>query len=161
VGSGEFTDWQAFRLEEERAKWDRREKLDHYLAALRFDLNHILYVLRKFLGDSSAKPPELDKLYLDFGKKGQPSSEPKAEANKPVVPPLDAPPEEHHAAFENGYGMPGIDVGKEMPNEYWANVAQKQKSVYMSIFGDAIIEYTPGCTELGHGGESGGLGEGA
>jgi len=140
VSSTRFVDWNYYLDEVE---WKHRSKLDHYLSAIRFDLNVIIHVFRQFCGDKESLPPELEKMFMEFRSGDEPDS--------PTTTVLKPPPGHGYGMdgvngdFEKGYGLPGIDTDSDAPlSEEWQRATREQKAIWMGAFAGSIVSYTPG-----------------
>lgn len=131
--STQFIDWVAFLEMEE----ERRNKWDRYLAALRFDVNNLIHVVRKVFGGSGLAP-EINKMFMDAEALA-------AENKEPFVPPK----------WENGVPVKAENAkGVETTDpstitDKWKAVAATAKSRWGMILKGAEVERRPGVLDKG------------
>lgn len=147
ITSTAFVEWNAY-LDE--AEWKQHTKQDHQLALIAYEVHLLTHLVRQAFGDKSAradKMPSFDEFLLKFRHGDEPEEEPveycriddaKIDETKIVRP-------EHKDSFEHGYGLPGIDLEKDEPDEKWLAVAAKAKERWFAYLPkDCIVGYEPG-----------------
>lgn len=134
MSSTRFVDWNVFLDEYDN---ERRDKTEHYLAAIRHDLHGIAALIRSAAGEKGVESPRLKDMYL--GSEG--------DDDAPIKPPeghgYDC--EGDKGDFDKGYALPGIDTDSDEPlSEEWAKVTAQEKAMWAACFGASIIDYQPG-----------------
>jgi hypothetical protein len=120
----DFIDWVAY-LE---VKEESRSKLDHYMVALRHDV-HVLIDAVRGLFVSTTGPTPVERLFLT----GRSAEE--ADADEFKVPEGYEYDETDPVKgdFDKGYGLPGIEVGKEPLDEKWQKVNDREKQKWETL----------------------------
>lgn len=124
----QFLDWNVFIHEEEQ----KRSKQDGYFVAIRHDLHQIIALLKKFMGDNTAKVPEVEKLFL---------TEVKAVEEKlEQVPGHGYGMEGDAGDYEKGYGLPGIEVGKTPLDAKWQQINDQEKLKWQGLMATGAVQ---------------------
>lgn len=130
----QFVEWVAY-LE---LKQEERSKLDHYIVAVRHDLHLLIQLVRNAFGNTNARPPSADDLFLT-GKSADRFVAPEGYEFDP-----DDPVRGNH---EKGYGLPGIEVGQPL-NEKWQKINDAEKQKWQSWAKmTGMIRYRPATEE--------------